>query len=100
MPISKKDVERIAELARLELGEEETELFTVQLSSIIGHIEKLNELDTTDVQPMSHCARMSKDEDSVKREDQIEPSIGQQAAVKNAPDSESGYFRVPRVIGG
>ena len=56
MPITRTDVEKIADLARLELTAEETDLFTEQLSSIIGYVEKLNELDTTNVPPMSHCA--------------------------------------------
>jgi aspartyl-tRNA(Asn)/glutamyl-tRNA(Gln) amidotransferase subunit C len=97
MPITKKDVQKIAELARLELTEAETALFTEQLSSIIGHIEKLNELDTSTVTPMSHCAPGGEVEHS-KRDDQVRPSLGQKVAVENAPDSEAGYFKVPKVI--
>jgi len=100
MPITKTDVEKIAELGRLELPAEETDLFTEQLSSIIGHIEKLNELDTTDVPPMSHCAPAGGDVEYAKRDDRVRPSLGQKAAVENAPDAEAGYFKVPRVIGG
>jgi len=100
MPITRKDVEKIAELGRLELTAEETDLFTEQLSSIIGHIEKLNELDTADVPPMSHCASAGDDMEYAKRDDQVRPSIGRKLAVENAPDSEAGYFKVPRVIGG
>jgi aspartyl-tRNA(Asn)/glutamyl-tRNA(Gln) amidotransferase subunit C len=100
MPITKKDVEKIAELSRLELTTEEKDLFTDQLSSIIGHIEKLNELDTSDVKPMSHCAPGGGDLESAKRDDRVQPGLGQKLAVENAPDPEAGYFRVPRVIGG
>jgi aspartyl-tRNA(Asn)/glutamyl-tRNA(Gln) amidotransferase subunit C len=100
MGISRADVEKIAELARLELTTEETDLFTGQLSSIIGHVEKLNQLDTTDVQPMSHCAPAGGDSEYAQRDDQVRPSLGQGLAVENAPDPEAGYFRVPRVIGG
>ena len=99
MPITKKDVERIAELARLELSADETELFTGQLSSIIGHIEKLDELDTAAVPPMSHCATSSSGAEYTMRDDQAREGIGQKLAVENAPDPEAGYFRVPRVIG-
>ena len=99
MPITRKDVDGIAELARLELTVEETDLFTEQLSSIIGHIEKLNELDTSDVPPMSHCVTSADGSELVARDDQVRPSIGQKLAVENAPDAEEGYFRVPRVIG-
>jgi aspartyl-tRNA(Asn)/glutamyl-tRNA(Gln) amidotransferase subunit C len=100
MPITRMDVEGIAELARLELTPEEADLFTEQLSSIIGHIEKLNQLETADVPPMSHCVPADDDMEYAMRDDQARPGIGQQLAVENAPDSEAGYFKVPRVIGG
>ena len=98
MSITRKDVERIAELSRLELTPQETDLFTEQLSSIIGHIEKLNELDTGEVPPMSHCGPAGGDMKYALRDDQLQPGIGQEDAVQNAPDSDAGYFRVPRVI--
>jgi len=100
MPISKVDVEKIAELARLELTSEETESFTQQLSSILEHIDKLNELDTGDVEPMSHCSTAGGDTEYARRDDVTRPSLGQRLAVENAPDTEAGYFKVPRVIGG
>lgn len=100
MAITRADVEKIAELARLDLTAEETGLFTEQLSSIIGHVEKLNELDTTGVQPMSHCVPAGGDTEYAKRNDKTRQGLGQKLAVENAPDSEAGYFRVPRVIGG
>lgn len=99
MAITRTDVEKIAELARLELSQEETDLFTEQLSSIIGHIEKLNELDTADVAPMSHCTPHGLETQSAMRDDEVRPSLGQKLAVENAPDTEAGYFKVPRVIG-
>src|SRR5262245_106448 len=100
MSITKTEVEKIAELARLELTTDESELFTEQLSSIIGHIEKLNEIDTSDVPPMSHCAPAGIDTRYTMREDEVRPGLGQKLAVENAPDSDAGYFKVPRVIGG
>ena len=100
MPITRTDVEKIAELARLELTPEETELFTTQLGSIIEHVEKLNEIDTEKVEPMSHCAPGESDAEYTKRDDAVQTSLGQKIAVENAPDSEAGYFKVPRVIGG
>lgn len=100
MAITRKDVEGIAELARLELTTDEADLFTEQLSSIIGHIEKLNELDTADVPPMHHCAPAGEDMSYAMRDDQTRPGIGQKLAIEDAPDSEVGYFKVPRVIGG
>lgn len=100
MPISKADVEKIAELARLELTVEEMESFTGQLSSILGHIDKLNELDTTNIAPMSHCLTVDSDSNDARRDDLTRPSLGQRLAIENAPDAEAGYFKVPRVIGG
>ena len=71
-----------------------------QLSSILAHVEKLNELDTEDTPPMSHCAPGGGDVEYTKRDDEVRPSLGQELAVENAPDTEAGYFKVPRVIGG
>ena len=98
MRIDKKDVEKIAELGRLDLTPEEADLFTEQLSSIISHVEKLNELDTADAPPMSHCAPAGSDIEYAQRDDRVRPSLGQKVAIENAPDSEAGYFKVPRVI--
>lgn len=100
MAITRTDVEKIAELSRLELTSEETDLLTEQLSAILAHVEKLNELDTGDVPPMSHCAPGGGDTEYAKRADVVRPSLGQKPAVENAPDTEAGYFKVPRVIGG
>jgi aspartyl-tRNA(Asn)/glutamyl-tRNA(Gln) amidotransferase subunit C len=99
MPITKADVEKIAELARLELTREETEAFTEQLGSILGFIDKLNELDTSEAPPMSHCSTADGSADYAWRDDVVRPSLGQEAALENAPDREAGYFKVPKVIG-
>ena len=98
MPITRTDVEKIAELARLELTDAETDSFTNQLGAILGYIDQLNELDTADVPPMSHYAT-GDDTADARRDDVVRPSLGQQVATANAPDAEAGYFRVPRVIG-
>lgn len=100
MPITEADVEKIAELARLELTGEEKASFAGQLSAILGYIDQLNEIDTTDVAPMSHCSTAGEDTRYALRDDQVRPGIGQQAATQNAPDAEAGYFKVPKVIGG
>jgi aspartyl-tRNA(Asn)/glutamyl-tRNA(Gln) amidotransferase subunit C len=98
MPITRSDVEKIAELARLELTAEETDSFTEQLSAILSYIDKLNELDTADVLPMSHCSTATGDPEYARREDRVQPSLGQRLATENAPDAEAGYFKVPKVI--
>ena len=100
MAITTADVEKIAELARLELTREETESFTNQLSSIITYIDKLNELDTSSVAPMSHCSTATGHAESPRRDDIVDSSLGAEVATENAPDHEGGYFKVPRVIGG
>ena len=100
MPITTADVEKIAEIARLDLTSDETQSFTDQLSSIITHIDKLNELDTGNVTPMSHCSTATGDAEFARRDDVAVPSLGAEVATQNAPDHESGYFKVPRVIGG
>ena len=97
MAIEKTDVEKIAQLARLELTGDETESFTRQLGSILSYIEKLNELDTSDAEPMSHCG-IGEDTEYARREDKARPGIGQSLALENAPDAEGGYFKVPKVI--
>jgi len=100
MAITTADVEKIAELARLDLTPEETQSFTDQLSSIITHIDKLNELDTGHVAPMSHCSTATGDAEFARRDDIAGPSLGADVATQNGPDHEGGYFKVPRVIGG
>jgi aspartyl-tRNA(Asn)/glutamyl-tRNA(Gln) amidotransferase subunit C len=100
MPITREDVLKIAELSRLELTNEEADAFTEQLGSILNHIDKLNELDTSNVEPMSHSTTASGDSDYTRRDDIVQPCLGQQTAVANAPDTTDGYFKVPKVIGG
>ena len=100
MPITKDEVLKIAELARLELTNAERESFTLQLDSILGYIGKLNELDTSGAEPMSHSTAASDNAEHAHRDDIATASLGQQVAVGNAPDAESGYFKVPKVIGG
>ena len=97
MPITERDVERIAELASLELTDEEKKLFTTQLASIVNYVEKLNELDTADVPPMMH-AGAEEDADYAQRDDEVLSCLGEDVALANAPDPARGFFRVPKVI--
>jgi aspartyl-tRNA(Asn)/glutamyl-tRNA(Gln) amidotransferase subunit C len=99
MPITKDDVLKIAELARLEFTPEETDSFTLQLDSILGYIDKLNELDTSAVESMSTSTAAGENRGYAQRDDMVTESLGQQLAVGNAPDAEAGYFKVPKVIG-
>jgi aspartyl-tRNA(Asn)/glutamyl-tRNA(Gln) amidotransferase subunit C len=95
-PLSRADVERIAELARLELTSDEVELFTRQLGDILGYVEQIQALDTTGVPATSHVASQSNERADVPHE-----TLARDAALGNAPDAAAaaGLFKVPRVIG-
>jgi aspartyl-tRNA(Asn)/glutamyl-tRNA(Gln) amidotransferase subunit C len=99
MPLSIEHVEKIAELARLQLTPEEATAFTRQLGAILEYMTKLNELDTSAVEPISHSS-IAGDTNYAMRDDTVRPSLGQDVATANAPDPQAGFFRVPKVIGG
>ncbi len=94
MEIDKKMVEYVARLARLEITEEEKNLYTRQLGDILDYVEMLNELDTKNVEPVFHVVPMT----NVFREDEIKEGITREEALKNAPEKEKGFFKVPRII--
>ncbi|MHB9039643.1 MAG: Asp-tRNA(Asn)/Glu-tRNA(Gln) amidotransferase subunit GatC [Melioribacteraceae bacterium] len=94
MSITKKDVEYIAQLARLRFKDEELENFTSQLNEILNYVDKLNELDTENVEPLSHPV----EEFNKFRDDELKPSIEREEALKNAPDRTDEFFKVPKVI--
>ncbi|MEX1000360.1 MAG: Asp-tRNA(Asn)/Glu-tRNA(Gln) amidotransferase subunit GatC [Thermodesulfobacteriota bacterium] len=94
MKISKDDVVKVAELARLEVTEEETAIFTEQLGNILEYIEKLNELDTDNVEPTSHVLDIS----TPLREDKVVKWLSIEEVLQNAPESEDDFFVVPQVI--
>ncbi len=94
MKITREEVEHVARLARLELTEEEKDLFTGQMDAILAYVDKLNELDTANVIPTSHAVPM----ENAFREDEVRPSIGIDNALANAPERAEGFFRVPKVI--
>ena len=100
MPITQIEVEKIAELANLELSAEEKQSFSVQLAAIVEYIDQLNELDTGAVSPWQHRSAGEVATSFAARGDVTEPSLGQEKALENAPDPADGHFRVPRVIGG
>lgn len=94
MSITIKDVEHVANLARLELSEQEREQFTEQMNAILAYADKLGELDTTDVEPTSHVLPVT----NVMREDEVRESVSNETALLNAPDDEDGQFKVPAVL--
>jgi aspartyl-tRNA(Asn)/glutamyl-tRNA(Gln) amidotransferase subunit C len=94
MNISVADVEYVARLARLELSDEEKNLFAGQMGAILGYVEKLKELDTEGVLPTSHAVPM----ENAFREDISRPAIGTEMALSNAPDRVESFYRVPKII--
>jgi aspartyl-tRNA(Asn)/glutamyl-tRNA(Gln) amidotransferase subunit C len=94
--LTRQDVLRIAELARLELTGEEADLFTRQLADILTYVEQIRTLDTSDVPPTSHATNQP-----IDRDDVIVDPLPRHEALANAPDAafESGLFKVPRVMG-
>jgi aspartyl-tRNA(Asn)/glutamyl-tRNA(Gln) amidotransferase subunit C len=98
MKISREEVLRVAELAHLELTEAEEETYRGQLDAILAYIEKLNELDTSAVEPMAQVLYSSEAENPALREDEVRPCDVADAILAQAPDAEKHYFRVPKVI--
>lgn len=94
MAVTIKDVEHIAELARLKFSVEELNGYTTQLNQILAYVEKLNELDTENIEPLSHPI----ENENVFREDVTKESLPTSDALKNAPQKDDRFFKVPRVI--
>ncbi len=94
MILTRDEVLHVAELARLSLGPGEVEVFTRQLNDILAYVEKLQELETGDVTPMTHAVPVF----NVLREDEVREGLPRDRALDNAPAREEGAFLVPRII--
>jgi len=92
--ITKEEVGYVAHLARLEFSDEEKGKFTSQLNDILLYMEKLNRVDTTGVEPLTHATYLS----NAFRNDEVKPSLPHDLSMANAPDERAGSFRVPKVI--
>lgn len=92
--IERKDVEYVAELARLALNESEKELFQSQLGQILEYADVLADVDTEGVEPMAHAVPVH----NVLRGDRARPSLSKEKVLKNAPDEQDGFFKVPRIL--
>lgn len=97
MKLSEKEVRYVADLANLKLTEEEVRRMAADLGDILTHMEKLNELDTGDVEPMAQVLYEG-GETATLAEDKPRPSLDNASALANAPQAGAGYFKVPRVI--
>ena len=91
--ISTEEVKHVAKLARLELTEEEKEKFTGQLGAVLEYVNQMNEVDTSNVEPMAHAIDFS----NVMREDEVYYEQTKEELMANAPYEENGFFRVPKL---
>ena len=91
--ITIKDVEHVAKLARLELTEEEKELYTKQLGDVLKYVDQMNEVNTSNVKPMTQVI----DFVNVMREDEVHYDNTKEELMSNAPDEENGFFKVPKI---
>jgi aspartyl-tRNA(Asn)/glutamyl-tRNA(Gln) amidotransferase subunit C len=92
--INRQQVEHVAQLARLELSEKEIETYTEQLNSILEYVKVLDELDTSQVEPMAHVLPIQ----NIFREDELKPSLDREEVLENAPERAGEFFKVPRII--
>ena len=106
MKVTEQDVIYVADLANLELTESERQRMAQDLSSILDYIDRLNELDTTNVPPMAQISQKygvagktgSEKFAFARREDALQPCLPHAEAIQNAPDSDGDFFKVPKVI--
>lgn len=94
MKITKEEVKYVAQLARLDFDQNETDMLTTQLSDILNYIDQLNQVDTDGVQPMTHAMALH----NAFREDEVTPSLPNEMALGNATEIRGSSFRVPKVI--
>lgn len=94
MSVTEKDVKYIANLARLQLNPEEVKAFAGDMNKILKYMDQLNEVDTENVKPLEHVIEL----ESRLRKDEAKAPLSHEDALKNAPEADSDYFRVPKVI--
>lgn len=94
MSLDRAAVDHVARLARLDLSDDERARMQKELTVILGHAERIQELDLDGVPPTSHALPLS----NVTRRDEVRPSLPPDEALANAPEVEDGRFRVPRII--
>jgi aspartyl-tRNA(Asn)/glutamyl-tRNA(Gln) amidotransferase subunit C len=98
MPITESDVEKVAQLAHMEITPDELKLFAPQMADIVSYVEQLNEVDTSNVEPALGGLTPEGERTDSSREDVVTPSLGQKTALAEAPDAAAGHFRVPKVL--
>ena len=98
MPITEGDIEKIAQLAHLEISREDVLVFAPQIAEIVTYVEQLNEIDTSSVEPATGGLTREGEGTDSARDDVTAPSLGQKVALEEAPDPAAGHFRVPKVL--
>jgi len=96
--ITDKDVSYVADLANLELTEQERERLAKDLNSILDYIDRLNELDTTNVPPMAQSLSGPSEARAAWRPDELQACLAREDALRNAPETDGSFFKVPKVI--
>ncbi len=94
MAVSKEDVKHIAELAKLKIKDSELDEYVNHLNKILEYVDKLNELDTDKVEPLAYPVEGN----NVFREDIVKQSVSTEEALKNSPQRDDKFFKVPKVI--
>jgi aspartyl-tRNA(Asn)/glutamyl-tRNA(Gln) amidotransferase subunit C len=98
MPITEADIEKVAQLAHLDITDEERRVFAPQMAEIVTYVEQLNEIDTSAIEPALGGLTPEGELTEPSRQDEVQPSLGQKVALDQAPDPASGHFRVPKVL--
>ena len=88
------NVKYVAHLARLSLTPEEEQKFGAQLANVLGYIEKLRQLDVSEVEPTAHATPLA----NITRRDEVRPSLATEEALRNAPAKANGLFLVPKIV--
>lgn len=98
MPINESDIEKIAQLAHLEITRDELLVFAPQIADIVTYVEQLKEVDTSAVEPALGGLTPEGERTNSTRDDVVVPSLGQKTSLAEAPDPAAGHFRVPKVL--
>ena len=98
MQIKESDIEKIAELAHLDITPDEVATFTPQMAEIVTYVEQLNVLETSNVEPSLGGLTPEGQATDSSRPDEVMASLGQKLALEEAPDAAAGHFRVPKVL--
>src|ERR671912_853092 len=98
MPISEADVQKVVELANIEILSEELKVFAPQMAEIVAYVEQLNEVNTSNIEPALGGLTPEGEKTDSSRDDEAMSSLGQKAALAEAPAPAEGHFRVPKVL--